>query len=113
MAMNQTTVMILAVGLGLGACNKPVERRDVQKLVNELWDTCLIVEAKDVTIESQDRESVRYAYVLRMRADGPMVDKGIGCPMPKQKMVEMFFNKDMADLKAGTETTVTQEAAKQ
>jgi hypothetical protein len=95
----------------LGACAKKAERRDVEKLVNELWRSCLIVEPKDVSIESQDRKTVRYSYVLRMRGDGIHAGKLFPCPMPAQKMVEALFNKDMADLKAGTETSVTQEAS--
>ena len=111
--MRLTTVMVLAAAALLGACGKPVERRDVQKLVDEQWRTCLIVEVKNVKIESQDRKSVRYSYVLRMRTDGVWAGKSIPCPMPQQKLVEALFNKDMADLKVNNEATVTQEAVKQ
>jgi hypothetical protein len=111
--MMRTTVIVLAAAALLGACGKKAERRDVEKLVNELWGTCVLVEPKNVKIESQDRKTVRYSYVLKMRFNGSLAGKGVPCPMPAQKMAEALFNKDMADLKAGDETTVTQEAVKQ
>ncbi len=110
--MMRTTVIVLFAAAMLGGCAKKAERRDVEKLVNDLWRACLIVEPKDVKIESQDRKTVRYSYVLRMRGDGIYAGKQFPCPMPAQKMAEMLFNKDLADLKAGAETTVTQEATK-
>lgn len=111
--MMRTTGIVLSAATMLGACAKKVERRDVEKLVNEHWRSCLIVEPKDVRIEAQDRNTVRYSYALRMRGDGIYAGKQFPCPMPEQKMVEALFNKDMADLKAGTETPVTQEAARE
>jgi type II secretory ATPase GspE/PulE/Tfp pilus assembly ATPase PilB-like protein len=110
--MMRTTVIVLAAAAMLGGCGKKAERRDVEKLVNDLWRSCVLVEAKDVKIESQDRKTVRYSYALRMRVNGNLAGKGVPCPMPAQKMAEMLFNKDMADLKVNDETTVTQEATK-
>lgn len=113
MLVMRTMVIVLSAAALLGACARKVERRDVEKLVNERWNSCLIVEPKNVRIESQDRKTVRFTYVLRMRGDGTLVGKGMACPMPAQKMIEMHFNKDIADLKAGAEATVTQEATRE
>lgn len=109
----QTLIVGLAAFAVLGGCRaKVAERRDVEKIVNEAWRECILVEPKNVKIESQDRKTVRYTYVLKMRGPGRLAGKGYPCTEAKQKMVEMLFNKDLADLEAGAETTVTQEAGK-
>src|SRR5262245_10414842 len=90
----------------LVACAKKVNTRDGEKLVNERWKECIIVEPKKVTIEAQDGKKVRFSYVLRMRLDGTMAGKQAPCPVPAQKIIEVYANKDMAEIKQGTEIQV-------
>jgi hypothetical protein len=108
--MRNALIVLTAAAL-LGACARKAEIRDVKKLVDQTFDKCPVAEVKNVKIESDDRKTVRFSYVLRIRFDGTM--KGVPCPMPTQKLLEAHFNKDFADLKIGDETTVTQEATRE
>ncbi|QJR12263.1 hypothetical protein DSM104443_03348 [Usitatibacter rugosus] len=108
----QDLVIGLAAFAVLGGCGRTAGPKEMEKLVNAAWSDCAAVEPRNVTIESQDRKTVRYTYVLRMRTPGKLTGKGVPCPEGKVKMIEMFFNKDMVELETGDEATVTQEASK-
>jgi hypothetical protein len=109
--MRMMPILVAAILVpALAGCGRKIDQKAIEAKVAEAWRHCQIVIPEKVTIESDDGRVVRYSYVLRMREDGIHAHPGgFNCFKPDILLLQALANKDIHQLKKGTEIPVTRE----
>jgi hypothetical protein len=109
MKTRMTVLSLLVAAAAVGCSSGP----DVNALQNEIdayWAPCPMVKPSPVTIVDAEKGVVRYEYTLKVVTDGSAVTAA-QCPPANSTMLQALANEDLANIKAGTDVPVTQEAA--
>lgn len=104
-------LVALALAALLAGCSPQPKIYLLERQVHETWDHCVYVVPDLLKIESHDRKTVRFSYVLRVRLPGNMPAAQVECPADKRLLLEALSHKDMADLQMGEVIPVEEETS--